>query len=254
MAASGGLVVGLWLAGQWLGGAAALGVAVGPQGADGVTLTLSGPAISGVAEVIDGDTLRIGSVRLRIQGIDSPEADQLCRRPDGTRWQCGAWSTAVAREMFHGRRLVCEDLGERTHDRVVARCTDGTSSVSEAMLRAGAARACERFALRHQHSQGYMALEAAAEAARLGIFDGEAPPRAGFCTPRAGDRRAGELQQASDSRDCAIKGNINARGERIYHMPGQAHYDRVVIRSDRGQRWFCSEAEAQAAGWRPALR
>jgi hypothetical protein len=50
---------------------------------------------------------------------------------------------------------------------------------------------------------------------------------------------------------CNIKGNISMNtGERIYHMPGQAFYDATVISSGKGERWFCSETEARAAGWR----
>ena len=52
---------------------------------------------------------------------------------------------------------------------------------------------------------------------------------------------------------CAIKGNISQNG-RIYHMPGQADYARTRIAESRGERWFCSEAEARAAGWRRARR
>ena len=39
---------------------------------------------------------------------------------------------------------------------------------------------------------------------------------------------------------------------RIYHMPWSPWYGRVKIDTARGERWFCSEAEALAAGWRPA--
>jgi len=49
---------------------------------------------------------------------------------------------------------------------------------------------------------------------------------------------------------CVIKGNINNKGEKIYHMPGQKYYDQTKIDTSQGERWFCSEAEAQAAGWR----
>lgn len=50
---------------------------------------------------------------------------------------------------------------------------------------------------------------------------------------------------------CEIKGNISAySGERIYHMPGGKYYDATVIAPSRGERWFCTEGEAQAAGWR----
>ena len=52
---------------------------------------------------------------------------------------------------------------------------------------------------------------------------------------------------------CLIKGNISRNG-RIYHVPGGAHYDRTVIDISRGERWFCTEAGARAAGWRRARR
>jgi hypothetical protein len=50
---------------------------------------------------------------------------------------------------------------------------------------------------------------------------------------------------------CPIKGNIskNAR-ERIYHMPGQEYYAQTRVNWVSGERWFCSEADARAAGWR----
>jgi len=55
--------------------------------------------------------------------------------------------------------------------------------------------------------------------------------------------------------NCVIKGNVSvATGERIYHMPGQEYYDATIITPDKGERWFCTEAEALAAGWRRARR
>lgn len=51
---------------------------------------------------------------------------------------------------------------------------------------------------------------------------------------------------------CNIKGNVSTRGERIYHVPGQKYYDDTRISPSHGERWFCSEAEARAAGWRRA--
>lgn len=49
---------------------------------------------------------------------------------------------------------------------------------------------------------------------------------------------------------CRIKGNISVDGERIYHVPGQPYYDATRIDPLAGERWFCSEAQARAAGWR----
>jgi hypothetical protein len=59
--------------------------------------------------------------------------------------------------------------------------------------------------------------------------------------------------QANVSTSCRIKGNISINsGERIYHMPGQEYYEDTRIRPEFGERWFCSEADARAAGWRRA--
>jgi hypothetical protein len=54
-------------------------------------------------------------------------------------------------------------------------------------------------------------------------------------------------------KDCNIKGNISIdTGERIFHVPGQEYYTATNISPQYGERWFCSEAEAWAAGWRKA--
>lgn len=56
---------------------------------------------------------------------------------------------------------------------------------------------------------------------------------------------------AVTSRSCDIKGNVSIdSGERIYHVPGQRYYVDTNIDPRWGERWFCSEAEARAAGWR----
>jgi hypothetical protein len=50
---------------------------------------------------------------------------------------------------------------------------------------------------------------------------------------------------------CTIKGNINRKtGDRVYHLPGQKHYDEVTVEPEAGERWFCTEDEAQGSGWR----
>ena len=52
------------------------------------------------------------------------------------------------------------------------------------------------------------------------------------------------------TKGCEIKGNISAKGERIYHMPGGQYYESVKIDTGKGERWFCNEVEAEQAGWR----
>ena len=65
----------------------------------------------------------------------------------------------------------------------------------------------------------------------------------------ASPRPAGEA--ASGPNGCAIKGNVNRKGERIYHDPGDRDYARVTM-DDPKKRWFCSDDEARGAGWRHA--
>ena len=59
-----------------------------------------------------------------------------------------------------------------------------------------------------------------------------------------------EEESANDS--CEIKGNISSSKEKIYHLPGCGSYEKTVIDESAGERWFCSEQEAEAAGWRKA--
>ncbi|HET8728194.1 MAG TPA: hypothetical protein VFO41_11835 [Alphaproteobacteria bacterium] len=44
---------------------------------------------------------------------------------------------------------------------------------------------------------------------------------------------------------CPIKGNISRSGNRIYHVPGGRDYAATRIDAGDGERWFCSEAEAE---------
>ena len=70
--------------------------------------------------------------------------------------------------------------------------------------------------------------------------------------PRRNQRglRAGRRRRAR-GRACDIKGNVSAAGARIYHLPGTPGYARTRIDTDRGEAWFCDEAAARAAGFRP---
>jgi hypothetical protein len=51
---------------------------------------------------------------------------------------------------------------------------------------------------------------------------------------------------------CRIKGNVTAGHRKLYHRPDCPSYDRVEIDPAKGERCFDTEAEAVAAGWRPA--
>ncbi|WP_245322001.1 hypothetical protein [Mesorhizobium sp. WSM1497] len=63
------------------------------------------------------------------------------------------------------------------------------------------------------------------------------------------------VQIGPEFTNCNIKGNISYNtAERIYHVPDQEYYSETRISLLRGERWFCSEEAARAAGWRKARR
>ncbi|NAZ35269.1 thermonuclease family protein [Rubellimicrobium sp. CFH 75288] len=197
--------------------------------------------IRGVLRVMDGDTVELAGQRVRLHGVDAPEAGQTCEDATGRPWDCGAWATAEARARWDGRPARCEPLDTDRYGRIVARCHVGAEDLGATLVREGMAIAYRAFSL------DYVAQEEEARARGAGLWQGRfEEPAAWRAAMRAG-------QGAAPPSECRIKGNISANG-RIYHLPGGLHYDRTTIDPARGERWFCSEEEAQAAGWRPAAR
>ena len=75
----------------------------------------------------------------------------------------------------------------------------------------------------------------------------------GFAGVQAVQGTVASNQLGALTGSCVIKGNVSINsGEHIYHVPGQHYYASTIIRPEYGERWFCSEAEALAAGWRRA--
>lgn len=78
--------------------------------------------IVGDANVVDGDTFDIGPVRIRIHGIDAPEAAQTCPTQSGQEWRCGTAATRRLVELIEGLRVTCIALERDNYGRIVARC------------------------------------------------------------------------------------------------------------------------------------
>ena len=197
--------------------------------------------ITGKLRVIDGDTIDVGEVRVRLHGIDAPERGQPCTTLAGQNWSCGDWATRQLRDGFEGQDARCVRQDTDRYGRVVARCFVGGRDIAQVAVQQGWA-----FAYR-KYSMDYDLDEKAAFVADVGIhaFVMEAPSR--YRLTRIKGRVAPDPE-------CQIKGNISANGARIYHLPGQEFYQRTVIRPEQGERWFCSEAQARASGWRRAHR
>ena len=204
------------------------------------------PAIStitGTATVIDGDTIDIDGTRIRLHGIDAPESRQTCVAA-GDVWRCGHQATLALADFIGGSPVRCRKLDMDRYGRIVAACSVRGDDVEAWMVLSGWALAYR------QYSPDYVGEEQAAQAARVGVWRGE------FVPPW--DWRKGVRLQAATVTDsavgCAIKGNISSKGERIYHVPGGQYYERTKINTVKGERWFCTEVEAVAAGWRKAKR
>ena len=201
----------------------------------------SGTVISGQASVIDGDTLEIHGERIRMFGIDAPESDQTCLDAKKKSYRCGQWA-ALALSNRIGRHVVsCIGSDYDVHGRLLAVCSVSEENLSAWMVRNGWAMAYVKY------SSSYVGQEVLARTEALGIWSGEFVPPWDW-------RRSGRLvvpKISAESGSCVIKGNISTRsGERIYHLPEGRWYDKTVIDTQKGERWFCSEAEARSAGWR----
>ncbi len=236
-------------------------------------------SFAGAVRVIDADTIDVGAVRVRLHGIDAAETGQTCEK-GGVEWPCGAWASERVRDLFEGRRALCERIDTDRYGRAVARCAvDGVESIAAAKeglggvevggleiasggpVDMGAEIVGRGLAVAYRrYSDDYAAVEAAARTGGAGVFAGTMQPPAEYRAERragAAARRtagaAGAAEREAPDPACPIKGNVSAQG-RIYHLPEGAFYERTVIDEGQGERWFCSPEEAQAAGWRASRR
>jgi micrococcal nuclease len=120
----------------------------------------------GRTRVIDGDTIAVGGVTVRLKGIAAPEMP----RGSSTGEPGGHNATAFMEQIAGGRTAVCELTRERTWGRRVGYCSVGGTDQGETIVRAGLARDCPRYS-----GGRYAAVEPAA--ARDLRFPGYCKPR-----------------------------------------------------------------------------
>jgi endonuclease YncB( thermonuclease family) len=197
-------------------------------------------AVSGTARVLDGDTIDIGGIRVRLEGIDAPELGQTCSARDGISWSCGAAAANHLERLVGTRTVLCASTGHDKYGRTLGICRAGGLEINAEMVRTGLAWAFVKY------STIYVSAEAEARKTGAGIWQAANEP-AWVYRER---KWAGASSEAPEG--CAIKGNISGNGN-IYHMPWSPWYKRVKVDTARGERWFCTEADAEAAGWRPAM-
>jgi endonuclease YncB( thermonuclease family) len=213
----------------------------------------------------DGDTIELGGTSFRLDGIDAPELDQVCLDEKGAVWACGIEARDQLAALMRDRAVRCDDKGPDPvypTRRIGACWVEGDDlNLNQRLVREGWALNFEPYA-KHR----FKADQDDAQDNRRGLWKGC------FSTPQ--DLRRWNKSKTrllgsscpSDARNllfpdnptmppgCSIKGKIALRakitGHRgIYHIEGCRSYRNTT----KPNRWFCTEQEAKAAGFRKAF-
>ncbi len=211
----------------------------------------SGPDLYLVRRVKDGDTIELenGEV-VRYIGIDTPESVHP-RRPI----ECfGIEASLKNKELVEGKRVRLEkDITDRDKYGRLLRYVyiEDQKSGFEADFFVNLELVKEGYASVYtyppdvKYNELFLEAQKNARENNLGLWNA--------CSNQ--DYKYPIISNESDLRnpDCQIKGNINAQGEKIYHLPNCSYYSKTKIDENRGEKWFCGEEEALTAGWRKAL-
>jgi endonuclease YncB( thermonuclease family) len=217
--------------------------------------------------VRDGGTLQLADVTYRLDGIDAPAFDQICIDEHADAWTCGVEVRDQLAKLIDNREVHCEDLGADPayKKRHLGICTvEGeTVSLNQLLVRQGLALHLEPSATGRFKEE-----EAGAKDNRRGLWKGC------FVAPQEfrHGKKDGALLGASCRTDkdreirgvlfpddtamppgCSIKGKFAARARvtgniGVYHLQACRSYPALT----KPDRWFCTEEDAQAAGFRKA--
>lgn len=122
--------------------------------------------IQGKATVVDGDSLEIGSARIRLFGIDAPEGRQQCRDRGGRPYPCGRDATQFLKRLIGAASVRCLQRDVDPYGRSVSDCEVAGRSINQQMVLAGHAVAYTRF------TQKYLSDEKSAAQAGVGVWQG----------------------------------------------------------------------------------
>ncbi|GEK34309.1 hypothetical protein KSI01_18420 [Kurthia sibirica] len=211
-----------------------------------------------VTNVMDGDTMKVmynGKERkVRFLLIDAPEMyhKELGEQPFGREAQ------TRTRELLKKAKEVSiefDETGAREdkYNRLLAYVYADGQSVQQQLIKEGLVRVGYVYNKQAAHLDEYDAAQNKAKQAKLGIwqYPGYVTDR-GFIKSAVPNWQPGKSLNTSTSQkvqtaDCKIKGNINAKGNKNYFLPGDPNYEQV-----NEEEMFCSQNEAQKAGFKKA--
>jgi endonuclease YncB( thermonuclease family) len=227
-------------------------------------LLFASPSRAANVTVRDGDTIQVGDVTYRLDGIDAPELDQICINDQADPFACGIEARDRLAKLIGDRSVHCDDLGpEKAYPkRHIGLCiAEGeTDSLNVQLVRAGFAMDFEPSA-----KGRFLGDEASARDGRKGLWRGcfvspqdfrigkKDGPLFGAACHTDRDRQIREVLFPDDLEappSCSIKAKFAARARvtgnvGVYQLQGCPSYA-----GTQADRWFCSEDDAQAAGFR----
>lgn len=217
--------------------------------------------------VRDGDTIQLGDVTFRLAGIDAPEIDQTCIDDHADPWTCGVEARHRLIKLIGGRTVRCDDLGPDKPYRKwhLGLCTaeGDDTTLNELLVRQGFALSVAgspkaRFgedakAARDAKTGFWKGCFVAPQQFRIGKKDGPLLGAACRADRDAEIRSVLFPAELAMPAGCSIKGKFAVRARLtgnvgIYHLRGCLSYAGTT----HPDRWFCSEDDAQAEGFRRA--
>jgi len=175
-----------------------------------------------VERVIDGDSIILGSngIRARLKNVEAPEIGN-----------CGAdQAKKRLQDLVEGKKVKVEFSGEDTYNRSLVFLFQNNTLINKVLMEEGLVRydgspSSYRDSLRDAHQE--------AVSAKKGIYGLPC------------------LSEKPDDPKCLIKGNVDKHDtdKGMYFLPGCSEYNQTPIEKDLGDKWFCTEKEAQKEGF-----
>ena len=136
------------------------------KGTDRLPKDTDARSVSGMARVIDGDTIEINRKRIRLHGIDAPEQKQKCLDASQSEYPCGEYATNALRRKVQSAHISCTVSGVDRYKRLIAVCYIGAQNINNWLVKQGWAIAYKRY------SNDYVSSERTARIERKGIWKG----------------------------------------------------------------------------------
>lgn len=122
--------------------------------------------IVGPSSIVDADTIQVQGRRIRLEGIDAPEASQLCTL-GGQDWACGRKAATSLGSWLGNRQVSCVPKGRDRYNRTLARCFVGSDDIQSWLVINGWALAFR------EHSKDFVSAEEVAKSRKVGLWQGE---------------------------------------------------------------------------------